>query len=95
MAAKKRKKAKKKLEPPKLIEEDNYTVVMSREELLSSIQVLSFAKGMFEQLAVNSKKDGDDDAMATWVARAKLSLLLCSKFREVINIGEPTSREVH
>jgi hypothetical protein len=68
---------------------------MSREELLSSIQVLSFAKSVFEQLAANAKKDGDDEALAAWVARAKLSLLLSSKLRDVAKIGEPTSREVH
>jgi len=68
---------------------------MSREELMSSIQVLTFAKAMFEQLAMNSKKDGDNEAMQAWIARAKLSLLLCSKLRDVAKIGEPTSREVH
>jgi len=52
---------------------------MSREELLSSIQVLSFAKSVFEQLAANAKKEGDDEALAAWVARAKLCLMLSSK----------------
>jgi hypothetical protein len=68
---------------------------MSREEILSSIQVLSFAKSVFEQLAANSKKDGEADALAAWIARAKLCLLLSSKLRDVAKIGEPTSREVH
>lgn len=96
MSSKKPKtKRKAKIEPPKLIEDDHFTVVMAREELLSSISVLTFAKNVFEQLAVNSKKDGDADAVAVWSARAKLSLALCSKLRDVANVGEPTSREVH
>lgn len=93
--AKSKKKRQKQQEPPKLIEDDNYTVIMSREEILSSIQVLTFAKSVFEQLAQNSKKDGDAEALAAWIARAKLSLMLCIKLRDVAKIGEPTSREVH
>ena len=77
------------------MEEDTYSLVMSREEILSSIQILSFAKGVFEQMAINSEKEDDAKSTAAWAARAKLALLLSAKLHDVAKIGEPTSREVH
>jgi hypothetical protein len=95
---KKTKKAKpktKKSEPPKLIEDDSFTLVMSRDELVSSMQMISFTKGIFEQMAITAEKEKDDKSVTTWVARIKLAQLLYKKLNDIMKIGEPTSREVH
>lgn len=94
MAATK-KKTQKKIEVPKLIPQDHYSLVMSREEILSAVQILSFAQHMFEQMATESTKDGDEKATTQWAARARLSVLLYEKLRDVANIGEPMSTEIH
>jgi hypothetical protein len=99
MAAKKKtpKKIEEVAEAPKpmLVPLDHYSLVVSREEVLSAVQILSFAQHMFEQMAVEANKDGDAKATSQWAARAKLSVLLYTKFRDVANIGEPDSTELH
>jgi hypothetical protein len=83
------------VQPKKLIEEGHYSLILSKDEILTAVQILSFAQGMFEQMAENSHKDGDAKSEQTWSARAKLSLFLYGKLRDVANIGEPTSGEIH
>jgi hypothetical protein len=89
------KKTAKKIKKPTIVEEGSYSMVFTQDELFSAIQILSFAQVVFEQMSVNCHKEGDDKAMQIWAARAKLSLLLYGKFKDVAVIGEPTSREVH
>ena len=91
------KKTKKKTEltekPP--VEEGNFLVVLSVQEMFSLVQILSFSKDIFERMAENSIKDGDDKSGQVYGARSKLSMILYEKLKDVAGIGEPTSREVH
>jgi len=91
------KKVTKKKTPTKqqLIKDDEYSVVMTAQEMLSVIQIFSFARDIFDQMAVNLVKDGDEKTADVYSARARLSMMLYTKFRDIANIGEPTSREVH
>ena len=96
------KKTTKKVKPtapeptkPNLIEPGSYSVVYSRDEMISSVQMLSFGQTVFEQIAVTCHKEGNDKSMEMWAARSKLCAMLCEKLRNIAKIGEPTSREVH
>ncbi len=96
--AKKKTTSKKKIEKkvkPKLIPEGSYSLVMSAEEMLSMIQILSFSREVFEQMAVNCHREGDEKGMQVYGARSKLSWMLYEKFRDVAGIGEPSSDQVH
>jgi hypothetical protein len=94
-----KKKKTKKSEPkklsPRLIEDDHYSVILSRDEILAAVQILSFAQSMFEQMAMDSHKANDEKSLQTWAARSKLSTLLYQKLRDVANIGEPAPGELH
>jgi hypothetical protein len=101
-AAKKKATTKKKevkeknLPNRKLVQGDEFSVVLNANELLSLIQLLSFSKDVFENMAINTLRDGGDKVVqASYSARAQLSLALSQKFRDLANIGEPQSREVH
>ena len=78
-----------------LVGEEYYTLVLTRDELLSAVQILTFVHGMFEQMVLDSSKKGDEKAMAGWTTRAVQTKLLYLKLRDVASIGEPDSREVH
>ena len=80
---------------PQLIKEGEYNVALTAEEMLSAIQILSFSKDMFEQVALESSKSGDEKSTLVWSARANLSMLLWLKLRDVASIGEPSSGELH
>ena len=99
MATKKTTKKKIKVaEParvPQLIGENNYSVVLTSDEIVSTIQLLSFSKTIFNQMAEDSLKAGNEKSAQVYAARAGLSLLLFEKFRDVAGIGEPESRELH
>lgn len=92
---KKTKKKVSKLEPPKLMNPGDYSVVLSSDEVVSLIQILSFSKGVFQQMATQRQVDGDDKSSQVYASRSKLSTLLYEKFRDIAGIGEPLSRELH
>lgn len=92
-AKKKTKKTKLIVKPP--VEEGNFSVEISVEEMFSLVQILSFSKEIFQKMSENYFKEGDDRSMLVYDARSKLSLMLYEKFKAVAGIGEPTSREVH
>ena len=81
------------VKPP--VEEDNFSVVLTVEEMFSLVQILSFSKEIFEKMSENCHQDGDEKATQVFSARSKLSLMLYEKLKAVAGIGEPTSREVH
>ena len=93
------KKTTKKIEPeekPRLIvPEGCYSLILSKDELVSAIQTLGFSKELFTQMALNCRKDGDEQSAKVYSARSELSWLLYRKFKVVAGIGEPTSSEVH
>lgn len=77
------------------IEPDLYSLTMSSKELISLMQILSFAKQVFEQMAVNLDKEGQLEEAKTYIARSHISEVLFNKFQMLADIGEPTSRDVH
>lgn len=70
-------------------------MALTAEEMLSAIQILGFSKDMFEQMALDRNKAGDEKATMIWSARANLSMLLWLKLKDVANIGEPSSDQLH
>ena len=98
MAAPKKKIAKPEKvveKPPTLLKEGTFTLVLSSEELVSAMQILSFSKELYEQMAVDTAKTGDTKGVLMWSARANLSTMLYAKLRDVASIGEPSSKELH
>ncbi len=94
-AKKKTKKTLTKLSTKPLMEGDNFSVVMTVDEMFSLVQILSFSKDIFERMSKNCHKDGDIKSSDVYSARSQLSMLLYKKFKDIAGIGEPTSREVH
>ena len=80
---------------PRIVEVGCYSFAMNEDEMLSIIQILIFSKEIFEQMALDCHKQGNEKAMQTYGARAKLSLMLYEKFKDVAEIGEPISNEFH
>ena len=72
-----------------------HSVVLTNEEMSSIVQILSFAKTVFEQMAQSSEQEGNKEETTAWKARAQLSFLLYSKLNDNASIGEPISRAVH
>ena len=89
------KKAKKVKEAKPPVQNDEYSVVMTNDEVSAIIQILGFSKEVFEQMALNALKDKDETTSKIYSARSQLSLMLYSKFKDILKIGEPTSREIH
>lgn len=79
--------------PP--IQDGNFNVLLSVEEMFSLVQILGFSKEIFEKMSDNCRISGDEKAMEVYAARSELSLLLWHKLKVTANIGEPSSREVH
>jgi hypothetical protein len=79
--------------PP--VEPDNFTVVLSKDEITSLVQLLAFSRDVFAQMALNLLKEGNDADSQTISARSVLSNILCTKFKDVAVIGEPESRQLH
>lgn len=95
MPEKKTKTKKIEVKKPRIVEQGNFSVVLTSDELFSMIQVLSFSREVFSQMAYDCKTLGDDRAATVWGARSELSYMLFKKFRDVAEIGEPVSNEVH
>jgi hypothetical protein len=69
--------------------------VFTADEMLSAINILSFSEDIFKQMSLNLAKEGDAKAGDIFAARATLSHMIYSRFRDAAEIGEPTSRDVH
>ena len=95
MAKTKKTTTENEVKKPQIIEDGYYSMVLSKEEVVSAVQVLSFAKGVYEQMAIDCEKAGDTKGARTWLARAALSVLLYEKFKLAANIGEPAPGELH
>ena len=70
-------------------------LMLTPDELYSMIQILSFSREIFEQLAITSEKDGKEQARALYAARAQLSSLLYDRLKSVSRAEEPVSRTLH
>jgi hypothetical protein len=81
------------VKPP--IEDGNFSVTLSTDEMYSLVQILSFSKEVFEKMAENCKAEGNEKATQIYSARSSLSLILYERLKIVAGIGEPTSREIH
>lgn len=77
------------------IESGLYSFTMNEDELFSVIQILSFSKEIYNQMALDMIKVGNADAGDIYTARAQLSAILHNKFNLLKEIGEPSSRHVH
>lgn len=91
-AAKKKTKVEKK---PPIVTGNEFSTVLSSDEIVSLVQILTFAKQVFDQMTATAVKDKNDVEAAIWGARSKLTSMLYAKFRDVADIGEPTSRQIH
>ena len=78
-----------------LVKPNEYTLVFTADEMLSAINILSFSEDIFKQMSINLVKEGDVKAGDVFSARAILSHMIYSRFRDAAEIGEPSSREVH
>jgi len=78
-----------------LLRADEFSLVFTADEMLSIINILSFSKDIFDQMAQSLNKEGDPKAGEVFSARAVVSQIIYGKFRDAAEIGEPTSREVH
>lgn len=74
---------------------DDFTVILSRDEMLNLTQVLQFSKEVFAEMAMNLQKEGNATGADAFNARSLLSQLLFNKFKTITIIGEPESRQVH
>ena len=90
-----KKKATEKLIQKPTVDDGNFTIVLSVDEMFSLVQILGFSKEIFERMALNYDKDGQLESAKVYAARSELSMILFKKFRAVAGIGEPTSRDVH
>ena len=79
--------------PP--VEDGCYSLAMTSDEIASTMQVLVFAKNIFEKMSEDQFKEGNSKAAEVYAARSALSLVLFEKFQSVVSIGEPISREFH
>lgn len=78
-----------------MVRADEYTLVFSAEEMISTINILSLAKDIFNQMAINLNKEGEGKAGEIYSARAIMSQIIYAKFRDTAEIGEPVAREIH
>lgn len=74
---------------------ENYSVVISKDELLSLVQMLAFSRDVASHLALDLLKNGNEQDSKTMSARSLLSDALCSKFKDIAIVGEPEYRQVH
>jgi len=79
---------------PTVVEGD-LTFVLTRDEVFSLIQILSFSRDVFKQMSLDRAVEGDVKSEAAYAARSQLSELLFTKIRQIASIGEPTSRAFH
>jgi hypothetical protein len=70
-------------------------MVFTDDEMLSIINILSYAKDLYNQMATTLAKEGDAKAGEMFSARAVVSQMIFTKFATAADIGEPTAREVH
>jgi hypothetical protein len=70
-------------------------MVLTADEILSTIQIFGFSKDVFAQMAFDCRNQGDERGAMIWGARAELTVMLFKKFRTVAGIGEPAPGEIH
>jgi hypothetical protein len=80
---------------PPMIEEGQINVIMSREDVKTFISFLNICSQTFETLALQAVKQNDENLYAILSARQKLSNIYMMKLVNNLEIGEPTSRELH
>lgn len=102
MATKKKVPAKKTTTPTKAEEKalpplgpDDYTFIMTSNEVFSLVQILNFSRDLYKQMSANCAAAGDIKGEAAFAARSELSDILFAKVRKIASIGEPTSRALH
>ena len=71
------------------------TIVVSKEDLLSMIQLLAFSRDVFANMALTLLQDGNEADSKTISARSILAGTICSKLKDIAVVGEPESRQVH
>lgn len=71
------------------------TAILSIEEIISLIQILSLSKEVFFQMSLNSVDLKDEKVRAAFASKSEISAFLCDRLKKLASIGEPTSREVH
>lgn len=80
---------------PLTLKDNQYSLMMSAEEVYSVVQILSFSKEIFAQMSLNYVNEGNQKAAAIFAARSELSKILYQKISDMASIGEPTSKEIH
>ena len=93
---KKSEKVEKKVaEPRPEVKSNEHLFVMSTEEIFSLVQILAFSKDIFKQMSINVGIEGDLKGQEAFAARSELSAILLKKVSDIVNLGEPTSRDLH
>ena len=83
------------LKPRPPYKADHHTLILSADEAVALMQILSFAKNVFAEMASNLHKENNAKDAEVMSARSSLSDILFSKIRSVASMGEPESRELH
>lgn len=93
----KTKKKKEQHQPTRqLVTESEFSCVLNTEEMIALIQILSFSKDIFDNMAVTAMKEkATAEIQKMYATKAQASFILFQKFRDIANIGEPKSRDVH
>jgi hypothetical protein len=77
------------------IEGNCHTLILSNDEVIALMQILSFSKNVFAEMALNAQKENHMKDAEIMSARSTLSDIILSKIKVAAAIGEPESRELH
>ncbi len=78
-----------------LIPSGHINVVLSSNDFISILEILSFSKGLFEQMSVQLGKESKEKAKLMYALNAQLAHQLHAKFAAAYQVGEPSSKEIN
>jgi hypothetical protein len=91
--------AKKKIKEVKLevppVADGFIDVQLTEDELRAIINLLSFTKDSFAHLAEEALKNKNAEDCMKYAGRAKVSESIAAKLAAMVEVGEPTNRNVH
>ncbi len=71
-------------------------VSLSPDEIYSTIHILSYSKEIFTKMAIEVfNEKGESKEQTTYLARAKISEILCDKFMAAYSMATDGSKMLH
>lgn len=77
------------------VEPGELTLVMSKKEIESTIQLLLFVNGVLTNMAIGLTQEGNEKDAKIITAQAGFAAALGTKLKAIVKVGEPQSRHVH